>query len=134
MASLFPGDVVVRPQVEGPLHRLTVVLSKERLDVLLESDWFVTCGQVTSPLRELAQSSPNAPAPGHGAVLLRAAAQRARLPLADALDDDPVTIPALWPLLAVVLGSVLVIAALTAIPARISARRRVAETLRSGLA
>jgi hypothetical protein len=56
------------------------------------------------------------------------------LPLADALDDDPVTIPALWPLLAVVLGSVLVIAALTAIPARISARRRVAETLRSGLA
>jgi hypothetical protein len=110
------------------------VLSKERLDVLLESDWFVTCGQVTSPLRELAQSSPNAPAPGHGAVLLRAVAQRARLPLADALDDDPVTIPALWPLLAVVLGSVLVIAALTAIPARISARRRVAETLRSGLA
>jgi putative ABC transport system permease protein len=54
--------------------------------------------------------------------------------LAEALDDDPVTIPALWPLLAVVLGGVLVIAALTAIPAHLSARRGVAETLRSELA
>jgi ABC-type lipoprotein release transport system permease subunit len=54
--------------------------------------------------------------------------------LAEALDDDPVTIPALWPLLAVVLGGVLVIAALAAIPAHISARRGVAETLRSELA
>jgi ABC-type lipoprotein release transport system permease subunit len=54
--------------------------------------------------------------------------------LAEALDDDPVTIPALWQLLAVVLGSVLVIAALTAIPARIGARRRVAETLQAELA
>jgi ABC-type lipoprotein release transport system permease subunit len=43
--------------------------------------------------------------------------------LAQALEDDPVTIPAPWQLLAVVLGSVLVITALTAIPARIGARR-----------
>jgi putative ABC transport system permease protein len=54
--------------------------------------------------------------------------------LAEALDDDPVTIPALWQLLAVVLGTVLVIAALTAIPARFGARRPVAEILRSELA
>jgi ABC-type lipoprotein release transport system permease subunit len=51
--------------------------------------------------------------------------------LAEALDDDPVTIPPTWQMLAVVLGSVLVIAALTAIPARITARRRVAPILAS---
>jgi hypothetical protein len=43
--------------------------------------------------------------------------------LAEALDDDPVTIPSPWELLAAVLGSVLVNTALTAIPARIGARR-----------
>ena len=51
--------------------------------------------------------------------------------LAEALDDDPVTIPPLWQLLAVVLGSVLAIAALTALPARLTARRRVAGILAS---
>jgi ABC-type lipoprotein release transport system permease subunit len=49
--------------------------------------------------------------------------------LAEALDDDPVTIPPLWQLLAVVLGAALVIAVLTAIPARLTARRPVAEIL-----
>ncbi len=47
----------------------------------------------------------------------------AAIALAQALDDDPVTIPPTWQLLAVVLGSALAITALTAIPARISARR-----------
>jgi hypothetical protein len=51
------------------------------------------------------------------------------------VDPDPATpIPPLWQLLAVVAGTVLVIAALTAIPARISGRRPVAEILRSELA
>jgi putative ABC transport system permease protein len=54
--------------------------------------------------------------------------------LAEALDDDPVTIPALWELLAVLIGSALVTAALTAIPARITARRRVGEILQAELA
>jgi ABC-type lipoprotein release transport system permease subunit len=54
--------------------------------------------------------------------------------LAEALDDDPVTIPPTWQLLAVVLASVLVIAALTAIPARLSARRPAGETLQAELA
>jgi ABC-type lipoprotein release transport system permease subunit len=54
--------------------------------------------------------------------------------LAEALDDDPVTIPALWELLAVLIGSALVTAALTAIPARIIARRRVGEILQAELA
>jgi putative ABC transport system permease protein len=54
--------------------------------------------------------------------------------LAEALDDDPVTIPPIWQLLAVVLGSVLVITALTAIPAGLNARRPVAEILSSELA
>jgi ABC-type lipoprotein release transport system permease subunit len=49
--------------------------------------------------------------------------------LAEALDDDPVSIPPAWQLLAVVLGSALVIAALTAIPARLTGRRSVAEVL-----
>jgi putative ABC transport system permease protein len=53
--------------------------------------------------------------------------------LAEALDDDPVTIPP-WQLLAVVLGSVLVITAITAIADRISGRRRVAEILQAELA
>jgi putative ABC transport system permease protein len=51
--------------------------------------------------------------------------------LAEVLDDDPVTIPQLWQLLAVVLGSVLVITALTAVTARISARRPTAEILQA---
>jgi putative ABC transport system permease protein len=42
--------------------------------------------------------------------------------------------PPLWQLVAVVLGTVLVVAGLTAIPARISARRPAAEILGRGLA
>jgi putative ABC transport system permease protein len=56
------------------------------------------------------------------------------LELLAAVDPDETTMPPLWQLLAVVPGTVLVIAALTAIPARISARRPVAEILRSELA
>jgi ABC-type lipoprotein release transport system permease subunit len=55
----------------------------------------------------------------------------AGIALAEAVDDDAVTIPPVWQLLAVVLGSALVIAALTAIPARIGARRRVGEVLQA---
>jgi hypothetical protein len=44
------------------------------------------------------------------------------------------TMPPLWQLLAVVPGTILVVAGLTAIPARISARRPVAEILQSELA
>ncbi|HYU60953.1 MAG TPA: ABC transporter permease [Solirubrobacterales bacterium] len=55
--------------------------------------------------------------------------------LAEALDDDdPVTIPPTWQLLAVVLGSVLVITALTVISGRIGTRRRVGEILQAELA
>ena len=43
---------------------------------------------------------------------------------------DSTTSPPLWQLLAVVAGTVLVVAGLTAVPARISARRPVAEVLR----
>src|SRR6266498_1457580 len=43
------GDVVVRPKVERPFHRLTVALPKERLDVVLEGDGFVGCGQNRPP-------------------------------------------------------------------------------------
>ena len=52
-----------------------------------------------------------------------------------AADPDSTTpIPPLWQLLAVVPGTVLVVAVLTAIPARLSARRPVAEILQSELA
>jgi putative ABC transport system permease protein len=44
--------------------------------------------------------------------------------LAGILDDDPVVIPPFWQLLTVVVGCVVVIAALTAIPARLSALNR----------
>ena len=47
---------------------------------------------------------------------------------------DSTTLPPLWQLLAVVPASVLVVAGLTAIPARIGARRPVAEILQSELA
>jgi ABC-type lipoprotein release transport system permease subunit len=47
---------------------------------------------------------------------------------------DSTTIPPLWQLLAVVPGTVLVVAALTAVPARISARRPTGEILQSELA
>ena len=43
------------------------------------------------------------------------------------VDPDAITLPPLWQLLAVVLGTVVVIAALTAIPARIGARRPAAR-------
>jgi putative ABC transport system permease protein len=54
--------------------------------------------------------------------------------LITAVDPDQVTLPPLWQLLAVVPCTVLLIAALTAVPARIGARRPVAEILRSELA
>jgi putative ABC transport system permease protein len=58
----------------------------------------------------------------------------AGIALAEALDDDPVTIPPTWQLLAVVLGSALAITALTAIPARFSARRPAGPILQTELA
>jgi ABC-type lipoprotein release transport system permease subunit len=54
--------------------------------------------------------------------------------LISAVDPDSTTLPPLWQLLAVVPGTVLVVAALTAVPARIGARRPAAEILRSELA
>ena len=46
-------------------------------------------------------------------------------------DSDRATLPSLWQLLAVVLATVLVVAALTAVPARLGGRRPVTETLRA---
>jgi putative ABC transport system permease protein len=51
-----------------------------------------------------------------------------------AVSDEAAEIPTVWWLLAVVLGTPLVVAALTAIPARTSARRPVAEILQAELA
>jgi putative ABC transport system permease protein len=48
-------------------------------------------------------------------------------------DPDRATLPALWHLLAVVLATVFVVAALTAVPAHLGGRRPVADTLRAGL-
>jgi hypothetical protein len=57
------------------------------------------------------------------------------LALIAAADPDGTTpIPLLWQLLAVVPGTVLVVAGLTAIPAGLGARRPVAEILQSELA
>jgi ABC-type lipoprotein release transport system permease subunit len=56
------------------------------------------------------------------------------LALLAAVDPDKTTTPPAWQLLAVAPGTALVVAALTVIPARISARRPVAEILRSELA
>ena len=49
-------------------------------------------------------------------------------------DSDRATLPSLWQLLAVVLATVLVVAALTAVPARLGGRRPVTETLQAELA
>jgi len=49
-------------------------------------------------------------------------------------DGGRATFPSLWQLLAVVLAAVLVVAALTAVPARLGGRRPVAETLQAELA
>lgn len=56
------------------------------------------------------------------------------LALLAAVDPDGTTMPPLWQLLAVVPATVLVVTGLTAIPARIGARRPIAEVLRSELA
>jgi putative ABC transport system permease protein len=48
-------------------------------------------------------------------------------------DSDRVTLPPLWQLLAVVLATMLVVAALTAVPARLGGRRPVTETLQAEL-
>ena len=56
------------------------------------------------------------------------------LALLAAVDPDSTTMPPLWQLLAVAPGTVLVVACLTAIPARISSRRSVGEVLQSELA
>jgi ABC-type lipoprotein release transport system permease subunit len=49
-------------------------------------------------------------------------------------DSDRATLPSLWQLLAVVAGTVIVVAALTAVPARLAGRRPVTETLQAELA
>jgi ABC-type lipoprotein release transport system permease subunit len=49
-------------------------------------------------------------------------------------DSDRATLPSLWRLLALVLVTVLVVAVLTAVPARLGGRRPVAETLQAELA
>jgi putative ABC transport system permease protein len=49
-------------------------------------------------------------------------------------DSDRATLPSLWQLLAVVLATVLVVAALTAVPASLGGRRPVTETLYAELA
>jgi ABC-type lipoprotein release transport system permease subunit len=46
-------------------------------------------------------------------------------------DRDRATLPSLWQLLAVVAGTVIVVAALTAVPARLGGRRPVTETLQA---
>jgi len=46
-------------------------------------------------------------------------------------DSDRATLPSLWQLLALVLATVLVVAALTAVPARLGGRRPVTETLQA---
>jgi putative ABC transport system permease protein len=51
--------------------------------------------------------------------------------LAEVLDDDPVAVPAPWQLLAVVGGCGLLMALLTAVPARLEARRPVGAILQS---
>jgi putative ABC transport system permease protein len=56
------------------------------------------------------------------------------LGLIAAVDPDATTNPPLWQLLAVVPGTILAVAGLTTIPARIGARRPAAEILRSELA
>ena len=48
-------------------------------------------------------------------------------------DSDRATLPPVWQLLVVVLATVLVVAALTAVPARLGGRRPVTDTLRAGL-
>ena len=49
-------------------------------------------------------------------------------------DSDRATFPSLWQLLALVAGTVFVVAALTAVPARLGGRRPVTETLQAELA
>jgi ABC-type lipoprotein release transport system permease subunit len=49
-------------------------------------------------------------------------------------DSDRTTLPSRWQVLAVVLATVLVVAALTAVPARLGGRRPVTETLQAELA
>ena len=49
-------------------------------------------------------------------------------------DSDRATLPPLWQLLGVVLATVIVVAALTAVPARLGGRRPVSETLQAELA
>ena len=38
------ADIVVRPEVEGRLHRTSVTLAEERFDVLLKAERLVVCG------------------------------------------------------------------------------------------
>jgi hypothetical protein len=49
-------------------------------------------------------------------------------------DSNRATLPPLWQLLALVAGTVLVVAALTAVPARLGGRRPVTQTLQAELA
>jgi ABC-type lipoprotein release transport system permease subunit len=51
----------------------------------------------------------------------------------NAINDNDATLPPLWQLLALVAGTMLVVALLTTIPARLGGRRPVTETLQAEL-
>lgn len=57
----------------------------------------------------------------------------AGLGLGEIVDEDPLTVPPAWQLVVMVLGTVSVVAVLTAIPARITARRPVGRLLQTEL-
>jgi FtsX-like permease family len=142
-ADLREGASVLDPARADRLNQVLLVISSTLLALAAVNAIFITWATAldarhSSALTRALGATPRQVSTGLSAaqVLPALVATIVGIPggleLIAIADPDPTTtIPPLWQLLAVVPGTALVVAALTAIPARLAARRPVADTLRS---
>jgi ABC-type lipoprotein release transport system permease subunit len=140
-AGIPDGTSVVDPSRADRLNQVLLVITITLLALAAVNTIFITWATAldtrhASALARALGATPQQVSAGLSAAQVLPALAGAILGIAggialiQAVDPDPVFAP-LWQLLAVVPGTVLVVAGLTAIPARLGARRPVAEILAS---
>jgi ABC-type lipoprotein release transport system permease subunit len=144
-AGIDVGSSVVDPARADRLNQILLVITTTLLALAAVNAIFITWATAldvrhSSALARALGATPQQVSAGLSAAQVLPALVGAVLGipggigLIEAVDTGDPTIAPLWQLLAVVPGTVLVVALLTAIPARIGARRPVAEILQSELA
>jgi putative ABC transport system permease protein len=141
-ADLLDGSAAADPSRTDPLNQVLLLITITLAALAAVNAIFITWATAldarhSSALARALGATPQQVSAGLSAAQVLPALVGAilgipgGLALILAVDPDATTLPPLWQLLAVVPGSVLVVAVLTALPARLGARRPVAEILRS---